>query len=99
MSRGVRDGCHKFKCYRCLNSSYLFGRAAEGGKVCIQCHLIGLILSPPIVVYRALGLLWKIERSAYRVIEEGRPGDLRRIALKMKARALVGHDRLLRAAR
>lgn len=63
-----------------------------------ECYLehYGVRL-PSMRVANALYCLWRIENSAYRVLTFGGSKAVKRMALKMKTRALIRHDRILRA--
>lgn len=91
----------KFQCQACGNYHHAYSYHFTMGKICTRCAgsiRRGEPLELAIRVRRALGMLERIESSAYRVIRDGASGGLLGLALKLKTKALIRHDRILRAA-
>lgn len=88
-----------FQCPACGEHHHAYTKHFSMGRICVRCARAirqGEPLELSIRVRRALAWLEKMG-AAYRILTLGGSADARRMALKAKTRALIYHDRILRA--
>lgn len=88
-----------FQCPACGGHHHAYTMHFSMGRICVRCARAirqGEPLELAIRVRRALARLEWLD-AAYRILALGGSADVRRLALRAKTRALIQHDRILRA--